>query len=248
MRRTVLWIIASLVFLAAAAECASYVANYRAAAKARSLLKDVRSLQPGRSTLEQVQQIVRRYGATNSRFWLGQCESMNPYWKPYATTVQSTILNRLGEFDRMHDSSLRQFGANQWIVAASFGVDQQGRLSCINIDVRSVPLRHDAVDATAHYSRPYSSSDTRTYGVGYSGVHAIRALGAGATTNATPEQVKHLFDFDLSCLTQMGGCKAVCKVMPAAWRDYRREARQKKLALTADQLREWYGPGCDRLQ
>jgi hypothetical protein len=222
--------VASLVLLAAAGECASYVANYRAAAKARSLLKDVRSLQPGKTTSAQVQQIVRRYGATSNRFWILKCESANPHWKPYATTVQSTMLNWIGEYDLIHNSRrLRQFGATQWIVAVSFGIDEEGRLSCINFDVRSVPLHHDAVYASAYYSQPYSSSDTRTYDVSYTGVHYVQALRAGATTNATPEQVKRAFDFDPSCLTQIGGCQTACQVMPSAWLDFEREARQQKL-------------------
>lgn len=235
--RGAILVVGCLTFLAAGAECASYLANYRAAVRAEKLLRDVRSMEPGQTTGEEVQHIVQQYGGDiGQRFWLLKCESVNPHWKSYAVHVQSSVLNRIGEYDLLHGTGFRQFGTTQWAVYASFGIDDSGRLSCVNFHLSSTPVHRDAVEVNASYSLPYSLSDALTYEAGYEGVHHVQSLGASATTNATRAQVRHLFNFQLECLTNIGGCSNACEVMPSVWLDYQREARVANRPLPREQL------------
>jgi hypothetical protein len=247
--RGVIWVLGCLALLAAAVESASYIANYRAAAEAVRLLRDVRTLEVGRTTGKQVQQLVRTYGGdVGQRFWPVECGSVSPQRRAYAVDIQSKLLNRIGEYDRLHDTGFRQFGATQWWVDASFGIDSRGYLSCIDVYFRSEPAHSESLHLDATYHLPYSPSDMMAYRVGYRGVHYVQSFGASATTNATPEQKRHAFDFDLSCLKRIGGCRLACRVMPLAWGDYEREARHQKAPLAPDQLRELNDPHCENLR
>lgn len=221
--RGAIWLLVCLALVVATAECVSYVANYRAAAKAARLLRDVRALKIGVTTDEEVQRIVQRYGGdVGPRFVQDECDSVAPRWKQYAVEVQSKMLNRIGERDLLRGTSFRQFGASMWRVDASFGVDDRGRLSCVYFQLTSDPVHSESVWASAILV-PYDASDTSPYGVGYRGVHYVQHLSAGATTNAPIEQQQRVFDFDLDCLTRIGGCRWVFEVMPSAWVDFQRK-------------------------
>lgn len=128
---------------------------------------------------------------------------------------------------------------------ASFGIDDSGPLSCVNFHLSSTPVHHDAVEVNASYSLPYSRSDALTYEAGYECVHHVQSLGASATTNATPAQIRHLFNFQLGCLTRIGGCRMACEVMPSVWLDYQREARELNRPLQRELLDD---PHCEKLR
>jgi hypothetical protein len=243
--RGIAWLACLLILFVVAAECASYVANFRAASRAKGLLRDVSAMKLGITTDEEVQRIVRRYGGNvGSRFGMERCESFAPRWVPYTVDVESKVLNSLGERDLLHGTALRHFGASMWRVSASFGIDDRGRLSCVEYQVRSEPVDSDFVRVSAIYSLPYSASDTTAYDVGFRDVHYVRNLSAAATTNASVEQQERIFDFDLDCLARIGGCRAVCEIMPSAWLDYYRTVRENSSAVPAGELND---PQCESL-
>jgi hypothetical protein len=64
------------------------------------------------------------------------------------------------------------------------------------------------------------------------------------TVDATSEQRQHALDFDLSCLSHVGGCQQPCELMPSVWFDYQRRARAEGLAVPPDELGD---PRCKRL-
>lgn len=230
--RGIAWLASLLILVVVAAECVSYAANLWAVENAKDLLRDVRGVKLGITTDEEVQRIVRRYGGNvGSRFGTERCESFAPRWKPYAVDVESKVLHSLGQ----RDLFLGRFGATTWRVSASFGIDDQGRLSCVDYQVRSAPIRSDSVRVSAIYSRPYSASDTTAYDVGFRDVHYVRNLSAAATTNASAERQERIFDFDLDCLARIGGCSAVCEIMPSAWIDYQQKARENGWAVPTDE-------------
>jgi hypothetical protein len=244
--RAGMYLLLCVVVLAVVGECASYVANYRAAARAQSLLQDVRSLKLGSTTAAQVYTLVGQYGGNaGQRLGYEECQSDSPRWKTYSVDVQNKLLNRIGEHDLLHDTDFRQFGATQWRVDAYFGIDSQGRLSCVAFRLSSDPIHHSSLRLDAYSSQPYSAADRESYAVGYSDVHQVQSLWASATTNAAPEHMQHLFDFDLRCLTRIGGCRMACEVMPTAWLDYQRDARERNLPLPPGQFAD---PRCQRLR
>jgi hypothetical protein len=190
----------------------------------------------GVTTGEETQRIVRRYGGDVGRqFGVERCEEFAPFWKPYDVDVESGLLNRIGARDLSRSVILRHFGASVWRVSASFGVDDRGRLTCVDYQVISIPAHAESAQLSAQYSLPYSSSDSTTYEVGYTDVHYVRRLSAVATTNGTAEEQRSIFDFDLDCLTRIGGCRTACEVMPSAWLEYQRRAREDGLPRSADQ-------------
>jgi len=236
----------AIAALALIVEVSSYLINLRASRKAESLLRDVREMLVGTTTREEVNRIANRYGGGAVGHHNGSvpCESFIPRWEPYRIEIESTVLNRIGLLDRLHDTRFRIFGATQWKVYASFGIDEAGRLSCVEYSVYSDPLDRDSLRLRANESLPYSAADHDTYGVGGRNVHYVQLLVASVTTRATTEQRQRAFDLELRCLAHIGGCRAACEVMPSAWLDYQRQALQEGFALPRDELDD---PRCKRL-
>ncbi|MGB8837614.1 MAG: hypothetical protein WCC67_12760, partial [Candidatus Acidiferrales bacterium] len=71
-------------------------------------------------------------------------------------------------------------------------------------------------------------------------LHYFHDLSASVTTLGGPKDHQRAFDFDLSCLSRLGGCRGVCELMPSAWIDYQKKAQEKGLDLPADELADPY--------
>ena len=148
--------------------------------------------------------------------------------------MESDWNNWLGARDIVHDVHARLFGATVWRAVAFFGM-QDGHLTCVHYRVLSIPQGSASAYSSVDY-RVSSKNGDGPYGVSFANIHNTKTLEAAVNTDASPDQRDHAFDFDLSCLARMGGCRNVCEVMPSAWRDYEAKAHTEGNAIPPERL------------
>jgi hypothetical protein len=61
-------------------------------------------------------------------------------------------------------------------------------------------------------------------------------LGAVIAPDATEEQRISAFDFNLSCLSTVHGCRALCEVIPKVWKEAIEQSDKKEIILPIDKL------------
>lgn len=206
-------------------ELSLYAVNRFAVRKAESLLQEGRLMRVGITTQGDVERVVQDYGGDMGRhFGASQpCESEAPRWRASSVEVKSKVLNWIGLRDFVRGTHFRQFGPAVWTVTASFSVDDNDRLACIEYRVGAMLIRSDALQLRATETLPYPNSEP-SYGTAYRDIHHVQSFGIGASNNAAPEQREHIFDLDLRCLNWIGGCRTPKDVMPGAWSDYLKQA------------------------
>lgn len=221
--------ILSLVIIAAG--CAEYVLNLRTKRKAEALLRDARTLEIGKSTEEDVQRIVARYGGESGLVGSGYCD---PSAKPHSVYVANSGLNWLGRTSRL----LRPFGNRHWSVEVAFLMNHE-RLCAVVYHVRA--FRSDGVWEIAVRADYQERSESPVYTQPPYQVSArifknFLDFTTSFTTDATEVQRQHALDFDLTCLTRWQGCRAPCELMRSAWLDYQENARKQGLEMRHDEL------------
>jgi hypothetical protein len=225
--------------LIVSAEVVLCVANLRAERKAASLLRDLRKVQIGESTEIDVQHILGSYGLQQWGVTSGFCKSADA---GYAAVVRNDALDRLG----LRSSALRPFGNRAWSAEAVVLTDHD-RVCAVLYFLRA--LRSDGVrEVSVHvydqqnlsnpfYRQPPYDVSARVY-------KDSLDFTTRLTIDSTNDQRQHALDFDLSCLSRVGGCRQPCELMPSVWLDYQRRARAEGLALPPD---EFSDPRCKRV-
>jgi hypothetical protein len=218
--------------------CSAFVNTLRAERKARQLLNDCRSLEVGVSTEAEVQRLVREYGGEAGGLETNVCEPGRN--TNHSVAVTSDSANWIGK----HLPFLHPFG-NRWWVAEAFFAFDNGHLCFVSYNLRTYLTprgRYDLwVSATAQGS---PSPEIDAYGLSVGPKRNLEYFQAQVWANATSLQRQRAFDFDLSCLTRFEGCRAGCEVMPSAWLNYQRTARQRGWPLPHVELED---PRCEKL-
>jgi hypothetical protein len=198
------------------------------ARRAENLLRSIRALDMAKVTEAQADSIVQQYGGEAEGITSdGSCTSAH---ETYAAFVKSNFSLWVG-----HKLPMLQFAGNRaWGVAASFQVDEEGLCRFDYSVVATVPHGSDLIEVNSAYWRLLGVFNYYVYDTAHAPQYS-RGLRVTVDSAATTEQKRKALDFDLSCLTRFGGCKAGCELMPSAWLDYQREARKAGFTLpTAD--------------
>jgi hypothetical protein len=88
----------------------------------------------------------------------------------------------------------------------------------------------------------FDNPDLAPYAVSLGSMKGTQYVRSKVTTKATDGQAQRAFNLDLNCLTRLGGCRLRCEVMPSAWLDYQKEAKEKGWDLPPDELAD---PRCN---
>lgn len=230
LRVTVLFA-TSIFCLIALALCVVHILQLRIERRAEALLNDVRSLRLESSTSADVMAIVHKYqGFEDIGGWNSGC---GPYDSSYSVRIANDSINRIGlRFPFL------QFAVKPQGVVASFML-KQDRLHCLIFTVGSYPP-HDwkqlMVEAHAY---PAASGvlwpSSKPFVVEYGGGN-VWIFFANLRPGATAEELRLTFDFNLSCMRRFGGCVAACELMPTAWQEYRKKARERGLTIPPNEL------------
>jgi len=230
--------------------------------KAERLLRDVRQLQVGKSTFEDVRAFIAAHGGGVSPYDHSGC---SPEHCTYDVTLEHypLFMKVWGRF--MSDETLyRVFRifSRCGLLDFSAGITVTIDGGIVTHTDYSVLVRgHDAVVLGRHIEEfqviPQYLRDEarqRSYFVGYVN---ITTLGGGEgiesilTPQANPEARNRAYDFDFDCLAKLGGCSSLCQFAPSAFADLVKEshnmpwldehdpncAKFKPLASNSDQTR-----------
>jgi hypothetical protein len=220
-------VVAAMTLLGVLALSVVFVLNLRAERQAVSLLQAVRTLRIGHSTEADVQRLVRRYGGEAGGDYSGLCPSPE---RTHTILIGSDKLNSLGE----RAAWLRPFGNRVWWVAVGV-VMSHGTVCWISWNVRADSSHNYTVLSLQTDSVQGYPAD-KPYDVSAGTVSYFRRIRVQLSTDAPPESFNHAFDYDLSCLARLGGCRTTCEVMPSAWVDYQKEAHERGWPLPPEEL------------
>jgi hypothetical protein len=241
LTRTFLSITAGFILTAAIAEITVYSINRESRGKAESLLRKVEALQIGKTTLEDCRPILTEYtevptnvsggGRSEEVLYsvavvnrsLNNTVSAHPHlWilglKPSAVTVDLSFQEkRLTHISYRVDtvSALTPFGTRAEIVAV--------------IQVQSEEIHGLDPNYYVGYGiRPSSLAPlTKEYG-----------LGSIITPSATNDAHNAAFDFDLSCMSSLRGCRAPCELLPSVWKEVKRRSGNNQFSLSQEVLED----------
>jgi hypothetical protein len=191
--------------------------NSRKVSQAESLLVAFGSLKVGQSTADDIDTIVSRNGIeTRSSAIGGVC---GPTAKTRRTVIESRVLNWLGY--RM--KALRVFGNRAWWIEADFVLDR-GKLCYAEYSLRTFDGDYSSMVTSRSVIGTENSAPAFRVSVDiWRNVRRIRTQTNGS---ATEQEHRHSVDFDLTCLSRLGGCRSSCEVMPWAWSEYQKEAKE----------------------
>jgi hypothetical protein len=214
-----------------------FAIQFRNRRRAEELLRAVRVIHVGESTAQDVRNATRGFVAVSVPAYSSVCPTAD---SSYTVAVANYTLNGLG----MSFSALRRIGLEPWGVVTEF-LFAQGRVcdfyytlgllrpnewKQLKIGVEAPPTT-PGVKAEPYYP------------------HYVTGKIINFTTfiypDATAEQRRRAFDFDLSCLTRIGGCTNVCEIIPSAWPDYVEKARERGFDLPPNELAD---NRCNKMQ
>jgi hypothetical protein len=109
--------------------------------------------------------------------------------------------------------------------------------------MRALLDRYDLIAASASMEEDFDNPELTPYAVSLGSMKGTQYVRSKVTTKATDGQVQRAFKLDLNCLTRLGGCRLRCEVMPSAWLDYQKEAKEKGWDLPPDELAD---PRCNK--
>lgn len=232
-RRLLLAILGTTVTLAALLLLTSYATVYYAHHKAQKLLDEVRTLGPGKTSVEDVKKLVQRYGgeefdANSYSFvegsdkkytWpdpcLGEALSYaifaNPPWIVMRTVYAFPVLQKIG--------------LHPWAVSLNIH-RKEGKVTCYSQNVLFWRPDGQEVEATASLNlrNPQSLVEQGVYEpesfVSRSHYHHT---SVNVLREASSEQRDRAFQMDLSCTVSLHGCYFPCQLMPLGWLDSLRD-------------------------
>lgn len=218
--------------------------NSRAQEQAQALLRDVRALRVGESTEGDVQRIVQRYGGETSGYLFAGCPNSD---KKHALAILSGgVKGHTGSIIMLRTVLLQLFGYPLWEVSADFTMDH-GHLCSAHYHLSTSPVGgplSSSLSLFVNYDALLSIPDDSPYYISVRHIENSTEYWVRLTSNATDDQKRHAFDFDLSCLNRFGGCQTGCEIMPSVWLDYQEQARAQGSPLPDD---EKNNPRCRRL-
>lgn len=222
------WLVGSVFVVAAVLLCLIFAIQSGNRRKAENLLRDIQTIHVGKSTTEDVINLLRNYRDTGYPASSSMCPSAD---SSYSVRIANDSLNQLG----MKFPKLRKVGLKPWGVVAMFLLER-GKVCYFQYSfglMRSNQWKELIVEVAAPPTLP--DEEFEPYFPRYLGGKSIHFTTL-IYPEATLDQRRRAFDLDFSCLTRVGGCTNACEMMPSAWPDYLKEAREAGTNLPADEL------------
>jgi hypothetical protein len=219
----------------------SYITFRYAHHKALKLLAEVRTLEPGKTTVEEVKKLVQRYGGeeydahtysmvegSDKKYtWPDPCQDDAPSFAVYA----SPPLFLTGTIQRF--PILQRIGLHPWFVSLNFR-QKEGKITCYSQNALFIRPDGQEVEADADLTlrNPESPTEKKTYEpesfVSRNYYHVTRV---SVLREASAEQKSRAFQMDLSCTVSLRGCYFPCEIMPLGWLDSVRDDHSHRWGL-----------------
>ena len=180
--------------------------------QAEALLAAFQSMKTGSTTLNEVQPILAAYSVSNLA---GPSCGGHPASKGYSISLADKKLFAL----ETRLPFLRFLGLSPWGAGADLFFNE-GKLChlrfSVGTEITILDHTRGVVNMAAEESTP-----GREMLISSGGPPVNRILVVTLPGNPTPAQHSHAFAFHLSCLTQLGGCRDICQLLPLKpiWED-----------------------------
>jgi hypothetical protein len=206
-----------------------YTANFYAYHKAQNLLFEVRMLEAGKTTVEDANRIVQRFGGEeyDARSYYGYEGSYAKYVWPdpclgedlsYAINVSPP-----GAFLRAIEKipALQLLGWHSWNVGLMIH-RKNGKVMCYSQIVWFTRPDGQEVEAQADLKqrRPQSLVEEQPYeAISFISRGQYHKTRVSVLPEASAEEKTRAFQMDLSCTISLRGCFFPCQIIPLGWLD-----------------------------
>ncbi len=217
--------------------------NHRTQSRAESLLRVVRDFRIGETSLAVARPILAQFDAKRMPA-AGWCAPDSEY---YSIKISDDSLDTLAA----HHPILNRLGAHSWGAVAVLGFSND-QLCAMSYHVSTVTGRVNGLMLTLDVETravAQGASNRVPYEIEYrvphvtGGDEVIRELRITIAPDASQDERRKAFDYDLSCFATRSGCRAYCEIAPQASLDALRLANKGELQIPIDQLQN---PNCKR--
>jgi len=232
-------ILAALLIMTGGTMLLSYAANIRTQHRADELLKIVRQWRLNETTFSDTQPVRISYKARKD-------PSGSVTGSPSEQTYNIVIGNDVLEATRIKYPKVWRFGFKPSGVLVVLRYRDE-KLSYVSYSF-GTPVRVGSGAIVELVGETRVQQDSRSgingnYSVGYylrpSPIVANASelgLAATITPRATDEEYNAAFNLDLSCVSTIRGCQALCQIMPSVWREAHRRYQNKEISLPQEEL------------
>jgi hypothetical protein len=245
--QTFLLLLAASLLAAALTETIIYVENTRARNRAEDLLVAVRQLRVGESTFSDTKDLRIQFHAR--KIFVSPVSGSLPQ-QGFQIFISNFPLNNL----KRRVPSLWRLGLRPWAVEVDLRY-QEEKLIYLSyvVDTPVIGRSGEPLELIAGATvGQRTSQEGGDFNVGYRmhpssfapHAHEIR-FGGSLTPTATQQERDAAFDFNLSCLSSVRGCQALCEIMPSVWREALRMYNNKEMSLPAEELEN---PKCSEIR
>jgi hypothetical protein len=235
-------ITASVLLILATFEVFIYTVNRRNYERAEALLDDVRQWRLGESTSLDTKQTRIAYGAIKN-----PDAAIGPILEQSYTIYVSNILYSIA----LNYHGLWRLGVRPSGVRVNFRF-RDDRLSNVNYLLYTAVVDSSGttkqLSADVEMRENIQDEKNANFGVGFrkrgtppialqTDADSEDQLGALISPKATKQERNAAFNFDPSCAFRLGGCQAVCQLMPAVWRELLTRLDTKQLSILDEQVK-----------
>jgi hypothetical protein len=224
------WKIFSLILLLLASTLVSgYSANFYAHQKAEKLLLQTRTLEAGRTTVEEVKRIVQRFDGEeyDARSYYGYEGSDIKYVSPdpcLGEDLSNAINVRppralLWAIEKI--PVLQHLGWHPWDVGLMIH-HKNGKLTCYSQIVAFVRPDGQEVRAEADLEQrnPEGLVEKQPYeAISFISRHHYHGTHVSVLSESSEQEKNRAFSMDLSCTISLHGCVYPCQIIPLGWLD-----------------------------
>jgi hypothetical protein len=236
--RIIILLFLSFILFAITGKLALYITNLRTRHRAESLLIAVEHLRLGQSTFTDTQPLRFEYNAgKNPDAHIGAVAEQS-----YSINVSSDILKTLG----LKYPGFMRFGVRPSAIQVnlhyraeklsyvsytfySAALSASGRPRILSAEIRLQELDNSPFQIFAGRRNMWTFGEQG---------ENDQVLAVALTPKATIEEHKVAFGFDLSCMSTLRGCEALCEMMPSVWREALRRNANKQLLLPQELLQD----------
>jgi hypothetical protein len=218
--------------------------------QAEQLAQELQTVNLGEPSAQEALSFIHRFGGAKIDTAVITNETLNPGVGPCAQADETYSIERGLSYTAnrvlAHLRPLHKMGLQPWMAGATIYLRNHVVL-CVAFSASVFDSDGQEIEARAQLTPHEEARDegASRYRVSVGTLRGhIHILEAHVSPEATPEQRRHAFAFDLACLTTLGGCQRPCQIMPWAWHDAVAGARDQGWSPPKEDLDD---PRCSKL-
>lgn len=228
----------------------AFLTSFYSYHRAQQLLLAVQTLEPGKTTVEDIQKLVKHFGGAEydaRGYYTDENGNRKPLYDPCSgdgsTTSYSINVNPPLALVRavMAFPALQKLGLHPWMVAVGIQ-HKDGRVTCYSERILFYRRDEHVIEGNAEVRKrnPQSLIEEEPYKAdSFVARHSIHQTRVDVLTEAPEGQRRRAFQMQLACVVSPRGCDFPCQILPLGWLDSvrDRQAHGRVLPEGADDSR-----------